>query len=145
MNIKVLYHSSTGNTRKLAYAIADTLKIPAEKIGESTLTFSEPVDLLFIGDGIYFGKANKQTIALINQLDPGLVRNVAVFATYGGQEKIGSDLSKLLQDRGLTIVEEPFTCKGQSWLVLNRHHPNESDLQKIRAYAKKVLNGISQK
>ena len=51
MNIKVMYHSSTGNTEKLAKAIADTVNAKAEPIGSSAATISKPIDLLFIGDG----------------------------------------------------------------------------------------------
>lgn len=139
MNIKVLYHSSTGNTKKLADAIANELEVNAEPIGEEPILFSEPVDLLFIGDGVYFGKANKRTLSLINKLNPNTIKKVAVFATYGGQEKIGAELKKSLQDRGLSVIEEPFTCQGQSWLFLNRHHPNEQELKEVREYARKVF------
>jgi flavodoxin len=139
MNIKVIYHSSTGNTEKLARAIAGALNITAEPIGKEPVSFSEPVDLLFIGDGVYFGKANKWTASLIDQLDPKMVKNVAVFATYGGQFKIGADIKELLQNKGLKVVGEPFTCKGQSWLFLNRNHPNEADISKVREYAKNAV------
>ena len=74
MNIRVIYHSSTGNTEKLARAIADTLNVEAEPLGEDPISFSEPVDLLFIGDGIYFGKANKRTRSFIDRLDAKMIK-----------------------------------------------------------------------
>lgn len=137
MNIKVLYHSTTGNTAKLAHTIAETLKCKAEKIEDST-SFSKPIDLLFIGDGVYFGKPNKKTSSFIAKLDPKMVKNVAVFASYGGQKTIGNDISKLLQAKGIRVINEPFICKGQSWLVLNRNHPNTSELNKVREYASSI-------
>lgn len=138
MNIKVMYHSSTGNTTKIAYAIADTLNVKAEPIGDA-LVSSTPIDLLFIGDGIYFGKANKKTVSFINQLDPDIVKNVAVFATYGGQDAIGDKMQQLLRDRGLNVVGQPFTCKGQSWVIRNRKHPSQEELSSAREFAKAVL------
>lgn len=138
MNIKVMYHSSTGNTAKIACAIADTLNVKAEPVGEEPISFSSPIDLLFIGDGVYFGKANKKTISFINRLDPNIVKNVAVFATYGGQADIGANIQKLLRDKGLKVVGEPFTCKGKAWGFLNRKHPNEADLSIAREYAKTI-------
>ncbi|MBZ9607352.1 nitric oxide synthase [Clostridium estertheticum] len=139
MNIKVIYHSSTGNTEKLARAIADTLSIQAELLGKDPISFSEPVDLLFIGDGLYFGKANKRTLSLIDRLDPKMIKNAAIFATYGGQAKIGTDIKELVQNKGIRVVDEPFTCKGQSWVFINRNHPNEIDLSKVRKYAKNAV------
>lgn len=144
MNIKVLYHSTTGNTAKLARSIAEVLKVEAEKIGENNNGyFSEPVDLLFIGDGVYFGKPNKKTSLFIAKLDPKLVKNVAVFASYGGQKTIGNDISKLLQAKGIKVISEPFICKGQSWFVLNRNHPNSSELSKVREYASSIYAKVN--
>lgn len=53
MNIRVMYHSQTGNTRKLAESMAGALGVTAEKIADSSIV--EPVDMLFIGDGVYAG------------------------------------------------------------------------------------------
>ena len=61
---------STGNIEKLAGAIADTLKIQAGPLGENPISPFEPIDLLFIGDAMYFGKANKRTCSFIDRLDP---------------------------------------------------------------------------
>lgn len=138
MNIRVIYHSATGNTEKLANIIADLLKIKAERIGEGSEAFLEPVDLLFIGDGIYFGKPSKKVCSFIDRLDPKMIKNAVVFATCGGQTTIGADLSKLLQEKSIKIIEEPFVCKGQSWLFLNRKHPDSSDLNKIREYTNNI-------
>ncbi len=144
MNIKVFYHSTTGNTEKLARAIADVMQVEAEKIEKhNSDSFSEPVDLLFIGDGVYFGKPNKKTSSFIATLDPKVVKNVAVFASYGGQKTIGNDISKLLQAKGIRVISEPFICKGQSWLVLNRNHPNASELSKAREYASNIYSKVN--
>ena len=135
MNIKVMYHSSTGNTEKLAYAIADALGTRAEIINEKTGVLSEVVDILFIGDGIYFGKASKEIINFINLLDPGFVKHAAVFATYGGQSKIGSYICTLLQEKGVNVIDEQFLCPGQAWFFVNKNRPNKDDLDKIRDFA----------
>lgn len=145
MNIRVIFHSSTGNTKKLALEIADTLSIKAEPLGAEPISFSEPVDLLFIGDGMYFGKANKRTRSFIDQLDPKMIKNVAIFAAYGGQAKIGTDLKELVQNKGIWVVDWSFICKGKAWLFINRNQPNKNDLSNARKYAKnvivKVING----
>ncbi len=144
MNVKVFYHSTTGNTEKLARVIADVMQVEAEKIEKhNSDSFSEPVDLLFIGDGVYFGKPNKKTSSFIATLDPKVVKNVAVFASYGGQKTIGNDISKLLQAKGIRVISEPFICKGQSWLVLNRNHPNSGELNKAQEYASNIYSKVN--
>ncbi|MFD0896837.1 flavodoxin family protein [Loigolactobacillus binensis] len=142
MNVKVLYHSSTGNTRKLADAIANVIGVSAEPITKESISFSVPIDLLFIGDGIYFGKPNKNTIAFINQLTPQTVKNVAVFATYGGQGKIGADIKKMFNAKSINIIGEPFVCKGQSWILMNRKHPDKVDIKKASDFAKSMIRQI---
>lgn len=142
MNTKVFYHSSTGNTKKLAEAIAESLSVSAQPIEKGKGAGSAPVDLLFIGDGIYFGKPHGDTDAFIESLDPETVKNVAVFASYGGQEKIGAELKKSLEDRGLHVLGAPFLCKGQSWALANRGRPNEEDIAAARAFAKDIASQV---
>ena len=79
MDIQVVYHSKTGNTKKLAEIIAGTLQVKAVPIGNAVTSLSQPADLLFIGDGVYFGKMHKETMAFLSQLSPAAVKNVAVF------------------------------------------------------------------
>lgn len=141
MNIQVFYHSSTGNTAKLAEAIAAAVGAKARQIDDAA-ALSEPADLLFIGDGVYFGKPNKGTVRFIEGLGPELAKNVAVFATYGGQAKIGADINALLAKQGLHIAAEPFLCKGQSWVLMNRGHPDAADLERAAGYARGVATGI---
>lgn len=142
MNIKVVYHSATGNTKKLAETIASTLNTTAMPISKGANQTSEVIDLLFIGDGIYFGKPNKSMVEFISHLNPNTIRNVAVFATYGGQEKIGSDLQKMLKDKGLKVIGKPFISKGQSWLLINRNRPNETDIQECGTFARGMVEKI---
>lgn len=144
MNIHVVYHSKTGNTEKLAKAIADTLHTKAIPIGDAAVSFSQPIDLLFIGDGVYFGKMHKETVAFLLQLSPSTVKNVAVFSTYGGQDKVGTDISDLMQKRGFKVIGKPFSCKGKAWGLLNRKHPGELDLENARAYAKDIAAKLEQ-
>lgn len=143
MNIKVLYHSSTGNTQKIANCIAGVFNICAEQIKEDIARkIIEPIDMLFIGDGIYFGKPNKNISNFISEIDPKLIKNVAVFGTCGGQVKIGQDIKALFENKCINVIEETFVCKAQSWFFINRNHPNEEDFNNAIEFAKRVVDGI---
>lgn len=142
MIIKVVYHSSTGNTEKLAHAIADMLNIQAEHIGKDDISFPDKVDLLFVGDGIYWNGAHKRTKKFIETLDPGLIKNAAVFCTYGNQFKIGGILKDFLTQKGINVVGTPFTCQGASVGTKNQGHPDENDLKMVCQYAKDIIAEI---
>ena len=51
MNIKIVYHSQTGNTKKLAQAISEEMGVPAEEI--TSKPEISGVDLLFVGGCIH--------------------------------------------------------------------------------------------
>lgn len=140
MNIKVLYHSHSGNTEKLAKAIAEVFNVKPEHIGKDHISFAEPVDLLFVGDGIYWAKPHKSTRKFFRTLNPALIKNAAVFATYGNQVKIGDDMRELLQDKGINVIGDPFSCKGASVGTKNQGHPDETDLQNVRAFAQNIVS-----
>lgn len=136
MNIKVMYHSKTGNTEKLAESMAGALGIAAETI--SGISITEPVDMLFIGDGVYGGRPDRATVSFIRTLNGNLVKNAAVFGTYGGQKKAIAAIKKLLKEQGVNVLDESFGCRGKAWAVFNRKHPNAGDLDAAKAFVKSV-------
>ena len=142
MKIKVMYHSSTGNTKKIAEAIAAAVNVSAEAITENA-QLSEPIDLLFIGDGIYAGKMSKKTQAFIGTLTGESVKNAAVFGTYGGQKKVIATMTALLQEKGIRVCGESFACKGQAWLGGNRNHPNQADLDNAARFGTDIIQSVA--
>lgn len=136
MDIKVVYHSQTGNTKKIADAIAEEAGIRAEKVSDCK---SVAADVLFIGDGIYAAKPNKATVEFIRKLDAGKVKKVAVFGTFGGQKKAIELMQELLKKQGINVVEESFGCRGKAWFFLNRAHPNVQDLLEAKEFTKRVI------
>ena len=142
MKIKVMYHSTSGNTRKIAEAIASAVGSSAEAITEN-YSLTEPVDLLFIGDGIYAGKMNKLTQRFISTLDKTLVKNAAVFGTYGGQDKVITTMKELLENKGIHVCADTFACKGQAWLIGNRKHPNKADIDNATKFGNGIVKSIT--
>lgn len=144
MNIKVMYHSKTGNTKKLAESMAGALGIAAEQISENSLVepVDEPIDMLFIGDGVYVGGPDKITASFIKTLNGSLVKNAAVFGTFGGQKKAITAMKELLKKQGINVLDESFGCRGKSWAILNRKHPSPEDLLAANEYVKRVSRDI---
>ena len=146
MNVKVVYHSGrSGNTRKVAEAIAESFHIRAERIGKEKIDFTAPVDLLFVGDGIYFHKPHRKTRAFLQGMNPEIVKNAAAFGTYGNQLEIGVLITALLREQQISIAGEPFTCKGDSPGTDNKGHPDAMDLENARRFAQKVAASLKER
>jgi len=141
MKIQVLYHSSTGNTKKVAEAIGAAVGVQAEQITAGH-RLTEPVDLLFIGDGIYAGKANKKTMNFIASLDSALVKKAAVFGTFGGEDTAIALMRKLLSDKGIPLCAESFSCKGKAFFFANKQHPNQEELEQAAAFGRACVNAL---
>ncbi len=144
MNIRVVYHSGrSGNTMKVATTIAELFHIRAERIGKETIEFSDPVDLLFVGDGIYFHKPHRKTRTLIHGLDPAIVKNAVAFGTYGNQSDIGEQIISLLRKQHINVVGEPFVCKGDSPGTDNKGRPSAADLQNAKEFANGIVSKLT--
>jgi flavodoxin len=144
MNIKVMYHSKTGNTKKLAESMAGALGIAAEQISESSLVepVDEQIDMLFIGDGVYAGGPHRVTASFIKTLNGRLVKNAAVFGTFGGQKKAITIMKELLKKQGINVLDDSFGCRGKSWAILNRKHPSTEDLSAANEFAQSAVKNI---
>ena len=137
MNIKVMYHTINGNTGKVAEAMAEALGVKAERIGEGSI--AEPVDMLFIGDGVYGGRPDNSTVDFIKTLNSGMVKKAVVFGTYGMQKKAIKIMKELLEEQGINVSAESFGCKGKCWAIMNRRHPSAEDLLAAKEFAKGVF------
>ena len=137
MTTKIVYHSQTGNTKKVAEAIAESLSCQAETIEKATIT--EPIDLLFIGAAVYatydhgFSPEVQQ---FISKLSANNIKRVAIFGTYAFGSSI-EKLRQLLVDHGLIVESEKFSCKGR-FLFFNWKAPTHSDLLNAQAFARKI-------
>lgn len=136
MNIRVLYHTTTGNTKKVAEAIARSLGVEAEPI-RSAAPLSD-TDMLFLGDGVYGGTVHKETRKFIKTLTSKSVRKAAVFGTFGGQDKSVGVLRELLAAQGIAVSGDAFSCRGKAWYFLNRKHPTDRELGEAGEFAKKA-------
>jgi flavodoxin len=76
MKITVRYQSRGGNNKEVALTIAKAVNSGAETI---RVPIEEPVDVLFIGGGVYLGRIHPSLITFIEKLDPQKVKSVAVF------------------------------------------------------------------
>ena len=131
----VRYYTKTGNTEKLANAIAATAGVTAAKLDTPV---SDYVDVLFLGASIYAANIDKEVKDYIAALDPSKVGCVAVFSTSALIERSFPQIKAELEKKGIKVCADDFYCRGQ-FLKLYKGRPDASDLAEAEKFTKKVL------
>lgn len=134
MNIAVRYYTRSGNTKKLAEAVAGAVGAPAIDV---TVPLDEKADILFLGCSYYafdvdnavkeFLKNNKENIG-----------KIVCFGTSAMMKSMKKPVTKVAKELGLTVVDEEFHCRGEFGPV-HKGRPNEKDLAEAIAFAKKII------
>jgi len=132
---EVVYYSMTGNTKKVAEAIAAELGVKAENVkAKKGLTKDS---FVFLGSGCYAGKPGGGLQEFIKRNDfKG--RKVALFGTSAGG--VGDEvraIEELLKPTG-ALISGSFCCKGKAFLLLNRGHPSNEELANARKFANEM-------
>lgn len=134
MRAAVRYQSRSGNTKKLAEAIADAVGAEALQLSSD---IKPPTDILFIGGGVYAGGLEKSFAAFLNGLDAGAVDKVVIFSTSAKGESIRPLVEQALPE-GIPIAGE-LHCPGR-FLLMNRKRPNDEDLAAAAKFAQKMVS-----
>jgi len=138
MNARVVYYSATGNTRKVANAIAEAIGCEAATIDGYADT---PVDLLFIGAAVYATHdhgLHAAVKAFIAGLDPSKVGEAALFSTGFVQSEAIAMMRALLERRGIPVAEKSFFCLGR-FALFNMGRPNAKDLAASAEFAHELV------
>lgn len=137
-----------GNTQKIAQAIARPLNAVVMSPVQATSENLAKFDLVGFGSGIYFGRHHVTMRQLVNTMQhvPPLS---FVFSTAGLPflfPLFHWSLKHALLRQASRVVGE-FTCRGWDTVGplllfrgINRHHPNESDLQRATQFARQLAD-----
>ncbi len=143
MNVKVVYHSETGNTKKIALAIADDLGIPAEEITDEIKI--ENVDVLFVGGFLKAFTLVKPVKKLLKSIDsPAMAKCIAVFSTSASGKGILKYAKKYIKNDGIIVCDEDFKCLG-AYMKSNAGHPDVKDCEAAKAFAQKTAKNFTLK
>jgi hypothetical protein len=142
----VIYFSRSGNTKKVATAIAEELGVKAQHI-RSVKSLPQSTDI-FLGSGLYFMRPSKLVRDFIRNND-FRGRRVALFGTSTtgiGIETLGMDW--LLKRKGAVITGK-YYCPGRFFLriagkfiCLRQERPDILDLASAKGFARSIRNGV---
>ena len=135
MKIAVRYYTKTGNTQRLAEAIAEAVGVEALPL---SAPIEEPVDILFLGNSYYAFSIDPEVKAFIRGLDPAKVGRIV---NFGSAAMLNSTYKKVKAEAdkvGITMDEREFHCKGE-FKGLHKGRPNAQDLVEAKDFARSLL------
>ena len=133
MKIAVRYYTRSGNTKKLADAIASVLGVEARDL---SAPLEENVDILFLGNSLYAGNPDEAVSRFLKEH----ATKIGKIANFGSSASLRSTYKKIraiAAENDIDLCPEEFVCPG-SFLFLHKNRPNADDLANAAAFAKKV-------
>jgi len=131
MKYAVRFYTKTGNTKRLAEAIAKELGVEALPL---TSPITEPVDILFLGNSYYAFTIDPEVRSFVASLSKDKVGKIVNFgsaallnSTY---KKVKAEAAKV----GIPMDEKEFHCKGE-FKMLHKGKPDDNDLRAAAEFA----------
>ena len=137
MNIAIRYYTQTGNTKKLAEAIAAEL---GEEARDISCPLEENADILFLCNSVYWAGIDKKVKQFVrdNGAKIGRLVNVSTAALI---ESTYRQMKTVAAEAGVTLSDREFHCRGR-FKALHAAHPDEADLKAVREFARSVADSI---
>lgn len=135
MKIAVRYYTKTGNTKRLAEAVAKAVGTEAQPI---SVPVTESVDILFLGNSYYAFSIDPEVRSFIRGLDKSKIGRIV---NFGSAAMLNSTYKKVKAEAdkaGIPMDEREFHCKGE-FKGVHKGKPDESDLKAVAEFAKKIV------
>ncbi len=135
MKIAVRYYTKTGNTKRLAEAVAQAVGTEALPI---SVPLTEKADILFLGNSYYAFTIDPEVREFIRSLDREKVGRIV---NFGSAAMLNSTYKKVKAEAdraGIPMDEREFHCKGE-FKGLHRGRPNGEDLKAAADFARKIV------
>ena len=135
MKIAVRYYTKTGNTKRLAEAIAKAVGVEALPV---TAPVAESVYILFLGNSYYAFTIDPEVRRFIESLDKEKVGKIVNFGSAAMMNSTWKKVKAVADKVGISMDEREFHCKGE-FKGLHKGKPDESDLVAAAVFAKKIV------
>ena len=135
MNAAVRYYTKTGNTKRLAEAVAEAVGTEAQPL---STPIEERVDILFLGNSYYAFSIDPEVRSFIQSLDKDKVGKIV---NFGSAAMLNSTLKKVKAEAdkvGIPVDQREFHCKGE-FKGLHKGRPNEGDMKAAAEFAKSIV------
>ena len=133
MKFAVRFYTKTGNTKRLAEAVAKELGVEALPISQP---ITEQVDILFLGNSYYAFNIDPEVRNFVASLDKSKVGKIV---NFGSAAMLNSTFKKVKAEAdkvGIAMDENEFHCKGE-FKGIHKGRPNADDLKAAAEFARK--------
>ncbi len=137
MSVEVYYYSKGGNTKKLADAVAKAVGAAAKDVGTP---LENKADILFLGSSLYAGGFDPAVADFIAKYG-SQIGTLVCFGSSASGKSTFNKVKALAEEKGVKVYDEFYNCPGH-FLFLHKNRPNQEDLDKAAAFAKKVYGVI---
>jgi flavodoxin len=135
MTIAVRYYTKTGNTKRLAEAVAKAVGVEALPI---SVPVTEKTDILFLGNSYYAFTIDPEVRDFIRSLDKDKVGKIVNFGTAAMLNSTIKKVTKEANKVGIPVDTREFHCKGQ-FKGAHKGKPDENDCEAAAAFAKSMI------
>lgn len=135
MKTAVRYYTKTGNTKRLAEAVAKAAGTEARPISDPV---DEPVDILFLGNSYYAFSIDPEVREFIRTLDKSKVGRIVNFGSAAMLNSTWKKVKAEADKAGIPMDEREFHCKGE-FKGIHKGRPNEEDLKAATDFTKSVI------
>ena len=132
MKYAVRYYTKTGNTKRLAEAIAKELGVEALPISEPV---TEAVDYLFLGNSYYAFSIDPEVRELVASLDKEKVGKIVNFGSAAMLNSTYKKVKAVADKVGIAMDDKEFHCKGE-FKGVHKGRPDASDIEAAVQFVK---------
>ena len=135
MKISVRYYTKTGNTKRLAEAVAKAVGVEALPLSSP---IEEPVDILFLGNSYYAFSIDPEVRKFIQSLSKEKVGRIVNFGSAAMLNSTWKKVKAEADKKGIPMDKREFHCKGE-FKGLHKGRPNSEDLAAAAEFAKTFM------
>ena len=135
MTVAVRYYTKTGNTKRLAEAVAAAVGVQALPV---SVPVDEYTDILFLGNSYYAFCIDPEVRDFIRSLDAAKVGRIV---NFGSAAMLNSTWKKVKEEtdrKGIALDEREFHCRGE-FMGIHKGRPDENDLRAAADFATKTV------
>lgn len=134
MKIAVRYYTRSGNTKKLAEAVAEAVAVEAKDV---SVPLEDKADVLFLGCSYYAFDVDQVVKDFIaNNKDN--IGKIVCFGTSAMMKSMKKPVRRVADTVGVAVADEEFHCRGE-FAKFHKGRPNQADLANAAEFAKRYL------
>ena len=135
MKVAVRYYTKTGNTKRLAEAVAKAVDTEALPI---SVPVDEPVDILFLGNSYYAFSIDPEVRKFVASLDKTRVGRIVNFGSAAMLNSTWKKVKAEADKAGIPMDKREFHCKGE-FKGIHKGKPDEKDMKAAAEFAKGIV------